>query len=138
MPTRIFPGRNDSLAALSEYICEQAAAAGLSEKEIYAVQLAVDEAASNIIEHAYGGENRGEIECSCTVSKNEIKVVLKDQGKSFAPEEVANLPIGAPLEKFGPRGAGLLLMNKLMDKVQFKFLKGRNVLTMIKRKKKSA
>lgn len=138
MPTRIFPGRNDSLAPLSEYISEQAAAAGLNEKEIYAVQLAVDEAASNIIEHAYGGEDRGEIECTFTVSKNEIKVVLKDQGESFVPEDVPELPVGAPLDKFGPGGAGLFLMNKLMDEVRFEFHKGGNVLTMVKRKKRSA
>jgi len=110
----------------------------LDEKEIYAVQLAVDEAASNIIEHAYGGENRGDIECTCTVSKNEIEVVLKDQGESFVPEEIPDLAIGAPLEDFGPRGAGLVLMNKLMDEVRFEFLEGGNVLTMVKRKKRSA
>ncbi len=138
MPTRIFPGRNDSLADLSEYVSEQAAAAGLNEKEIYAVQLAVDEAASNIIEHAYGGENRGDIECTCTVGKNEIEVVLKDQGKSFVPEEIPELRVGVPLEDFGPRGAGLVLMNKLMDEVRFEFLEGGNVLTMVKRKKGSA
>jgi serine/threonine-protein kinase RsbW len=135
MPTRIFPGRNDSLALLSEYISEQAAAAGLSEKDIYAVQLAVDEAAANIIDHAYGGEGRGEIECTCKVSTNEIQVVLKDQGDAFVPESVPEPPVGAPLEKFGPRGAGLFLMNKLMDEVRFEFHKGENVLTMVKRKK---
>ena len=138
MPTRTFPGRYESLAALSEYISEQAAAAGMNEKEIYAVQLAVDEAASNIIDHAYGGENRGEIECTCTIGRNQIEVVLKDQGEAFDPAQVAALPIGAPLEEFGPGGAGLMLMNKLMDEVRFEFLDGGNVLTLVKRKKGSA
>jgi serine/threonine-protein kinase RsbW len=133
---RVFPGRYDSLEHLGEYVSSQAAAAGLNEKEIYAVQLAVDEAASNIIEHAYGGESRGDIECVCNVEQNKIEVILRDTGKSFVPEAVPELPIGVPLDEFGPRGAGLMLINKLMDEVHFEFLEGVNVLTMVKRKEK--
>ena len=134
MPTRIFPGRHDSLEELGDFISEQAAAAGLDENESYAVQLAVDEAAANIIEHAYGGEDIGDFECTCNVGDNRIEVILKDSGKSFAPEEVPELPVGAPLEDFGPGGAGLMLMNKLMDEVQFEFREGVNTLTMVKHK----
>ena len=136
MPTRIFPGRHDSLEQLGEYVSNQATAAGLNENEVYAVQLAVDEAASNIIDHAYGGENRGDIECTCKIDENRIEVILRDTGKSFVPEEVPELQSGVPLSEFGPRGAGLTLMNKLMDEVRFEFLDGANVLTMVKRRKK--
>ena len=135
MPTRKFPGRHESLAALSDYVSKQAAAAGLDENEVYAVQLAVDEAATNIIDHAYGGEERGEIECTCTVRGTELTVTLKDQGKPFVPGEVPDLPMGLPLEKISPGGAGLFLMKKLMDEIHFEFQGGGNVLTMIKRKK---
>lgn len=135
MPTRKFPSRYESLAALSDYVSKQAMAAGLDEKEVYAVQLAVDEAATNIIDHAYGGEDRGEIECTCTIRGTELKVTLKDQGEPFVPEEVPDLPVGAPLDEISPGGAGLFLMKKLMDEVHFEFQEGGNVLTMIKRKK---
>ena len=135
MPTRTFPGRNDSLEDICDYVCEQAAAAGFDEKEIYAVELAVDEAAANIIDHAYGGENKGEIECTCKVDKNEFKVVLKDQGEAFEPDLVPEPNVGTPIEKYGPGGAGLFLINKLMDEVKFEFHEGENVLTMVKRKK---
>lgn len=138
MPTCTFPGRLDSLAHLGKYVSNLAVSAGFNEKEVYAVQLAVDEAATNIIEHAYGGENRGDIECICNVEKNKIEVILQDRGKSFVPEKVPDLQVGVPLEEFGPRGAGLLLMNKLMDEVRFEFQDGVNVLTMVKRKKKAA
>ncbi len=123
------------MAALSDYVSKQAMAAGLDEKEVYAVQLAVDEAATNIIDHAYGGEDRGEIECTCTVRGTELTVTLKDQGDSFIPEEIPDLPVGVPLEKVSPGGAGLFLMKKLMDEVHFEFQEDGNVLTMTKRKK---
>src|SRR3989337_2148067 len=138
MPTRTFPGRYDSLEQLGEYVSNLAAAAGLDENEVYAVQLAVDEAASNIIEHSYGGENRGDIEVVCNVQDNKIEVVLRDKGKSFVPEEVPELQMGVPLEEFGPGGAGLMLMNKLMDEVRFECRQVGNILTMVKRKKQNA
>ena len=134
MPTRKFPGRHDSLKELGDYISEQAAAAGFDEKDSYAVQLAVDEAAANIIEHAYGGEDIGDFECTCHVSAGQIEIILKDSGSSFSPMEVPELLVGVPLEDFGPRGAGLRLMTKLMDDVQFEFSPGANKLVMVKRK----
>jgi serine/threonine-protein kinase RsbW len=138
MSVRIFPGRHDSLEQLGEFISEQSSAAGLNENDAYAVQLAVDEAAANIIEHAYGGEDRGDIECICNVGQNKIEVILKDKGKAFVPSDVPDLKVGAPLDEFGPGGAGLMLMHKLMDEVRFEFHEGFNILTMVKYKKKLA
>ena len=48
-----FPGEFDSLPAISDFASGAAEAAGLSEDAVYEVQLAVDEACANIIEHAY-------------------------------------------------------------------------------------
>ena len=56
MKSATFPGRFKSLAKISKFVIEAAKKAGLDDKAIYAVELAVDEAASNIIEHAYGGD----------------------------------------------------------------------------------
>jgi serine/threonine-protein kinase RsbW len=138
MPTRTFPGRFASLAPLGKYVSGLAAAAGLDEAAAYAVQLAVDEAATNIIEHAYGGEDRGEIEFLWHAEDDQVQIILKDTGSAFEPEKVPTPPVGVPLAEYGPRGAGLLRMNKLMDEVRFDFQDGVNVLTMVKRKKKAA
>jgi serine/threonine-protein kinase RsbW len=118
MPTRTFPGRYDSLAALSEFVAQQASSAGLDEKEVYAVQLAVDEAATNIIDHAYGGEDRGDIQCVCTVREGELKMIFKDRGKPFVPEEVPDMPVGVPLEKTSRGGAGLFWMMCILNSIR--------------------
>ena len=135
MPTRIFPGEFSSLAEISDFIAENTKLAGFDERETYSVQLAVDEACSNIIEHAYGKEISGDIECICTPGQDGITVVLKDTGKSFKPDEVPDLDVGVPLSKLGNRGAGVFLMNKLMDEVNFEFdEQGGTTLTMFKKK----
>jgi anti-sigma regulatory factor (Ser/Thr protein kinase) len=134
MPTRTFPARHKALAKLGEFVGNQASKAGLDKRDAYAVKLAVDEAAANIIEHAYGGEGQGEIECVCTISEDKLEVVLKDRGKAFVPDEIPELPAGLPLEDYGPGGAGLMLMKRLMDEVKFEFREGQNVVKMVKRK----
>ncbi|MBN2044733.1 MAG: ATP-binding protein [Anaerolineales bacterium] len=137
MPTKVFPGKYSSLAEISDFIAENTKLAGFDEKETYAVQLAVDEACSNIIEHSYGEELAGEIECDCQSSETGITIVLKDSGKPFSPEDVPELEVGIPLFEVRERGAGLFLMKKLMDEVQFDFPEtGGTTLTMIKNKKR--
>ena len=65
MATAKFSGRFESLADIRKFVFQAASNAGFDEKEIYAVELAVDEACSNIIEHAYEGEGKGDIICTC-------------------------------------------------------------------------
>ncbi|MBL6983646.1 MAG: ATP-binding protein, partial [Anaerolineales bacterium] len=102
--------------------------------QVYSVQLAVDEACTNIIEHGYGGEGRGDIVCSCDPTEEGILIVIKDWGQHFSPDEIAEPDFDVPLEKLQSRGAGLFLMRKVMDEIDFKFDAEGNTLTMKKRK----
>jgi serine/threonine-protein kinase RsbW len=124
MAMKTFPGKYSSLGQISEFIAQEAGQAGLDENTVYAIQLAVDEACTNIIEHAYGGEGIGEIVCVCNSSPSEFEVELRDKGKTFDPKLVPNPELGIPLEKLKSRGAGIYLMNKLMDEVKFDFSNG--------------
>ena len=105
------------------------------DKDIYAVELAVDEACSKIIEHAYGGEGKGEIICICNDLNNGLEIILKDDGERFDPAAVSAPDFSIELDKLEPRGAGLFLIRNMMDDVDFKFSKETgNELRMVKRK----
>ena len=135
MPSKTFPGQFTSLAAIAEFFAQAAQEAGFNSKDRYAVQLAVDEACSNIIEHAYSGETQAEICCGYEVLKNGLKITIQDWGKPFTPETVPEPNFDVDLCDLKPRGAGLYLMNNLMDKVEFDFESGDgNILVMIKQK----
>jgi serine/threonine-protein kinase RsbW len=135
MPTKIFPGRYTSLADISEFIAQAAQEAGFDSKDIYTVKLAVDEACTNIIEHGYGGEGIGKIECSYSFDTEALTIKLRDWGGTFDPNDVPDPDFNVPLENLQPRGAGLYFMRKLMDKVQFSFNeKEGNQLIMVKKK----
>lgn len=137
MKTSSFPGRYDSLVKVSEFVVNAAKDAGLSHEEVYAVELAVDEACCNIIDHAYGGEGIGDLQCSVIVDEGILTVILADRGKSFDPRNIPDPKINVPIEKLKPRGVGLYLMRKLMDEIKYEISPNRgNILTMVKRKQK--
>jgi anti-sigma regulatory factor (Ser/Thr protein kinase) len=135
MPTKTFPGRYTSLAEISEFVARGAQDAGFDSKDVYAVKLAVDEACTNIIEHGYGGEGIGKIECTYNYDSEGLTIKLRDWGKAFDPKDVPEPNYEVSLEELQPRGAGLYLMRKLMDDVQFHFnAKKGNVLVLLKQR----
>ncbi len=135
MVTKTFPGNFKSLEPISEFVICQAEAAGFSLSEIYAIQTAVDEACANIIDHAYGEENIGDIEIKIKTFKDKLQIVMKDTGDSFDPNLIPKPDITSPLEIRKERGLGIFFINQLMDKVIFEFSQSKgNTLTLIKYK----
>jgi serine/threonine-protein kinase RsbW len=124
----------DNLDEIREFVGEAARQVGFSDKEIYSIQLAADEASSNIIEHAYAGVGDGKIEIDCHASENELTIVMRDHGKSFNPSSVPEPNVKADLSERKIGGLGMYLMRKLMDEVSYESsLETGNVLTMVKR-----
>jgi serine/threonine-protein kinase RsbW len=134
MAKKTFPGRFESLQYISDFVAGFARNIGLDDSAIYAVQLAVDEAATNIIEHAYGGEGDQIIECICEHVLEGLQVTLVDHGRSFDPGEVPEPDTDAPLDEVKPRGLGLFFMRRMMDDVKFDFSPGSgNRVIMLKK-----
>lgn len=135
MPSKNFAGQFTSLEAIADFIAQASQDAGFDSKGIYAIQLAVDEACSNIIEHGYDELDHGKICCSYEVLKDGLKITIQDWGTPFNPDKVPEPNFEVDLCDLKPRGAGLYFIKKLMDEVQFDFDSGDgNLLTMVKRK----
>lgn len=134
MRTAIFPGRFSSLDNIRAFFTEAATEAGLTDKSKFDVQLAADEAVSNIIEHAYGGENIGDIECSYQVFDDRLELFFRDHGEPFDPTEAKTQDLESNIYCRKPRGLGLHFMRNLMDEIDFSFdaAKG-NLLRMVKK-----
>lgn len=100
VPTRMtgrFPGVPESVAAIRHELAEMAARCGFDEATIAAVALAVTEAATNAIVHAY--EHReGDLEVSAEVVDGELQVVIADTGPGLVPRaDSPGLGLGLPL-----------------------------------------
>lgn len=107
---------------------------GFEKFAIYSIEMAVDEACSNIIEHAYGGEGKGEIRCTCSASERDIMIVLRDWGRSFDPSRIPQPNLSKNLDDRQAHGLGLYFIRQWMDEVRFVSDGSENILTMVKRR----
>jgi serine/threonine-protein kinase RsbW len=134
MRTVIYPAKFEFLDEIRDFVAEVARDGGFNDKEIYSVQLAADEAATNIIEHAYEGVANGHIELTCGMRGAELVIAMQDHGKSFDSKKVKKPNLKANLSERQIGGLGIYLMRKLMDEVNYCSSGEGNLLTMIKRK----
>jgi serine/threonine-protein kinase RsbW len=135
MQTETFPGSYACLARIDDFVMKAAVVTGFDEAALYGVQTAVDEACANIIDHAYGGENKGEIVCTVEADATRVKIVLEDRGLPFDPDAVASPDVGHPLSRRKEGGLGLFFIRSYMDVVHFDFSADHgNRLTLIKYK----
>ena len=89
----------------------------------------------NIIEHAYGGEGKGELTVTHELIGEQFVITLADQGQSFDPAAVAKpeIPQSADdSEKLRVGGLGLHIIRQVMDEIEYNFSPGKNVLLMRK------
>lgn len=109
---------------------------GFPELEQRAVVLAVDEALTNIIRHAYQGKTERPIEaCFRRIQvardrgrREALEIVLEDHGATVNRTKLC----GRPLEEVRPGGLGLHFIRQSMDTVEFRRRNGRNHLLMVK------
>jgi anti-sigma regulatory factor (Ser/Thr protein kinase) len=127
-------GELSNLAAVADFIAESARGSGLDERGTYQVQMATDEAVTNIIEHAYNGQSGGRIDIFCERREDEFIVEIHDLGKPFDPSLVRTPRVKGPVSRRNIGGLGIFFMKNLMDKVEFSSdAKRGNRLRMVKR-----
>jgi len=137
MLTRTFAGVYASLAEIAEFVRFSIKDSTLTATDQFSLETAVDEAVSNIIEHAYKGENKGTIRCQVKMGDENIIVILEDHGDPFDPSCVPVPRLHGKLKDRQNHGLGYYMMCQLVDDVRFDFNEKRNRLTLVKNIKKS-
>ena len=109
---------------------------GFSKADCRAVVLAVDEALTNIIRHAYGGAKERPIHAEFQGVEVErdgqprqaLEITLEDEGDEVDRAKLC----GRSLEEVRPGGLGLHFIKESMDTVEFRRVEGRNQLRLVK------
>lgn len=98
---------------------------GFSYEVIEDLKVAISEAVTNVVSHAYEDEN-GEVNIGFGIYSNRLEVMVADRGQSFNLKDVRKKtgPFNQkdqymPVSELREGGFGLLLINTLMDKVEF-------------------
>lgn len=99
---------------------------------LFDLQLATEEACTNVIEHAYQGQG-GALDIRFETHDGDVHITLHDHGRAFDPDAIHPPNTSLPLRHRPVGGLGLHLMYRLMDDVRFSFGPEGNTLLMVKR-----
>lgn len=131
------PSSTENLALIREFVNSAASQAGFDDKEIAKLELAVDEACANVIEHAYGHDVSKEVVVRATLTDETLSIDIEDTGNGFDPNTVGQEELEQLISKRKTGGLGMRLMKTLMDEVRYEIEPGKkNALHMMKRLKK--
>jgi serine/threonine-protein kinase RsbW len=126
------PSRLESIRAVSDMTTRYARRAHLEEQDAYQCKLAVDEACSNIIRHAYGGDSTGVFDVFIRIDDGVFEIHLTDYGEPYDPQDIPSPTMGNTIEDAQPGGLGLYLIRSVMDEVCYTPGPKGNRLVMVK------
>jgi serine/threonine-protein kinase RsbW len=103
-----------------------------TEKGLYALQLALEEAVTNVIIHGYSPGSAATFEVTLTAEENGcLTTVISDDAVAYDPLARPPVDTTASLVDREIGGLGVHFIKKLMDSVQYERRDGRNLLTLV-------
>lgn len=90
---------------------------GYSQKDVFGVKLALEEALVNAIKHGNGMDPNKRVRVNCQVNQQEARITITDEGPGFDPESVPDPTDDENIEK--PGGRGIMLMKAFMSTVEY-------------------
>ncbi|MFD1019333.1 anti-sigma B factor RsbW [Thalassobacillus hwangdonensis] len=95
---------------------------GFSYEDIEDLKVAISEAITNAVKHAYKEDDDGEITIGFGVYENRLEIMVADHGGSFdlaqVKEDIGPYKQDDSIEDLREGGFGLFLIDALMDKVE--------------------
>jgi serine/threonine-protein kinase RsbW len=104
----------------------------LTEDEVMAINLVLDEVVTNTIEYGYDDTGRHEIRVTLAVEGDTLTIVVDDDARAFDPLAAPPPDLTLALEDRPVGGLGIHIVRTLMEAVDYQRRDGHNVLTMRK------
>jgi serine/threonine-protein kinase RsbW len=139
------PGHGSSLAHIRDVVGDLARKIGFDEDEAAKIEMAVDEACSNVVKHAYSPDKEWywehrdpEIRLDIRTEGNRLVVEINDHGQGFDFANYRPVDIEDRLREMKRGGYGIFIMRNFMDEVQYNSNdQTGNTLRMVKYLKKT-
>jgi serine/threonine-protein kinase RsbW len=132
------PSSTENLSMIRDFVKSIGTQSGMGDMEVARLELAVDEACANVMEHAYDADSAKEVSIRAIVDDNSVQIEVVDSGKGFDPAAVEQLNLEELVSAKRTGGLGMRLMKSFMDEVHYEMQPGvKNELKMVKRLNKT-
>jgi len=120
------PGHGSYLSYIRTLVCDLARKVGFPEDEVAKIEMAVDEACANVVEHAYKSKKEWhwkhrdpEIRLDVRARNGRLIIEINDHGQRFDFAAYNPADIEGRIREMQPRGYGIFIMRKFMDEVHY-------------------
>lgn len=124
----------EHLSEVRDFVSEHATDFGFNSQEVADIRLAVDEAYTNIIKHAYQNNADETVDIELGYDKSKFWVTLLDTGNTFDISNYSKPDICQRIKDKKRGGVGVFLIQKLMDDVEYQTEDSTNTIRMTKKK----
>ena len=118
------------LADFMETIAEEK---HLSQNDTMSLNLALEEAVTNVILYAYPDGSDGLVDIEAVLREHLLEFIITDSGIPFDPTSAPEVDINLLAEERSIGGLGIHLVRQIMDEVRYQRIDNKNVLTLIKK-----
>lgn len=131
--TLTIESRTERLIDVREFISVAARELGFGDEDVSKIALAIDEACTNVIKHAYEFDPTRKIDVTVRSGNGAMEILIADSGKDFDPTVISSPDMEEYLSQYQRGGLGVYLMRSLMDKVEYNIVPGkRNEVRLVK------
>ena len=120
------PGHGSSLSYIRAIMTDLARQLGFPEVEVAKIEMAVDEACSNVVEHAYANGKKWswnqrdpEIRMEIRIEDSRLIIEISDHGQCFDFTSYRPATIQENIAQMKVGGYGISIMRQFMDEVQY-------------------
>ena len=127
------PSSTENLSMIRDFVKSIGLQSGMGDMDVARLELAVDEACANVMEHAYDADDTKEVSIRAIVDDASVQIEVIDSGKGFDPAAVEQLKLEELVSAKRTGGLGMRLMKSFMDEVHYEMKTGvKNELKMVK------
>lgn len=120
------------ISKLASFIEEIGEELSLPASMVFNLNLALEEAVSNIILYAYPGQTGKEIRVQAATMVHSLVFTLTDSGEAFDPLNTKDADVTLSLEERPIGGLGIFLIKNIMNEVEYQRIEGKNIFTLKK------
>ena len=88
------PSSTENLSMIRDFVKSIGTQSGMGDMDVAGLELAVDEACANVMEHAYHDDKSQEVRIRAIVDEDAVYIEVIDTGKGFDPATVEQLKLG--------------------------------------------
>ncbi len=118
--TKTIPSSTRYLEDVRQFVVMHAQEADFPEDTVEQFKIAVDEACTNVIEHAYGGQENHQVDITIIVEHDRFTVRIRDEGAPFDQSTYRTPNLMELTKKRQAGGLGVHIIRSLMDRVEYR------------------